>query len=791
MKLKIKDLKCEYRSNPLGLDCEKPRFFWKIESGDQNCFQKSYRIRVYRDALPGQNGEDELLWDTGVVESGDSIQIPYEGPALEPRRAYSWEVMITDREGNSSPWSSRERWETGLMESGNWQARWISSPDKSIESPCFRKDFALDKELVSARLYASSRGLYRVMINGNQVTDDLFTPGWTEYRSRIQYQSYDVTALLASGENTLSSMLGNGWFRGSLGFAGGGAVYGDTLEMICQLHLTYSDGSEETVCSGEGWKCSEGAVRYSDLYHGEIYDSLMEPEGWKIPGFDDSQWSSAVVTDTPCTLLTAQESEAVRRTCEISVQEVLRSPKGETILDFGQNLVGWVRFSVKGKRGDKIKLSHAEILDGEGNFYTGNLRSARQQIEYTLKGEETEVYEPFFSFQGFRYVRIDESPESFDPAKGCTAVVLHTDMEPTGTFSCSHPLINQLQHNILWGQKGNFLDVPTDCPQRDERLGWTGDAQVFAGTACYNMNGALFFTKWLNDLKTAQRANGSVPAVVTAMPETALMMPEDSGAGWGDAAVIVPWNIYLAYGDRRLLEDQYPVMKGYVDYIRSRAEEGLLWNSGEHFGDWLALDAKPGSYKGATPDDLVATAYYAHSADILSRAATALGNKEDALEYRELNGQIKEAFCQEYLTPRGRISSETQTAHIMALYFDLVPQEHRLRLAVSLISNLFENKWHLSTGFLGTPLLCPALSLVGREDAAFRLLLQEEYPSWLYQVRKGATTIWEHWDGIKPDGSMWSDDMNSFNHYAYGAIGEWMYRNLGGIRQDERAPGYR
>ncbi len=781
-------MKCEYRTNPLGLDCEKPRFFWKIQSETPGCYQQSYRIRVYSDDLSGSSGE--LLWDSEEVESDDSIHVPYGGPALTPRSRYSWEVQIKDRDGNTSPWSGRSWWETGLMETGNWETRWISSPDKSIDSPCLRKDFHIRKELASARLYVSSRGLYRMMVNGEQVSEDLFTPGWTEYRSRIQYQSYDVGALLVKGENTLASMLGNGWFRGSLGFAGNGAVYGDTLELICQLHLRYSDGTEEVLGTGDGWTCGEGGVRYSDLYHGEIYDSLMEAEGWSRPGFDDSSWSPAVVTDTPCTILTAQESEGVRRIEELPVLEVLTSPQGETILDFGQNLVGWVRFSATGNRGEKVRLSHAEILDSEGNFYTGNLRSARQLIEYTLGGEDTEIYEPCFSFQGFRYVRIDEYPGSVDP-ENFKAVVLHTDMEETGEFSCSHPLVNQLQHNILWGQKGNFLDVPTDCPQRDERLGWTGDAQVFAGTACYNMNTALFFTKWLNDLKTSQRPNGSVPAVVPTMPETDMMMPEDSGAGWGDAAVIVPWSIYQAYGDRRLLEDQYPVMKGYVDYIRSRAEDGLLWNSGEHFGDWLALDAKPGSYKGATPDDLVATAYYAHSAAVLSKAASVLGKSDDASEYSELNSRIKKAFQDEYLTPRGRISSETQTAHIMALIFDLVPGEHRSRITESLISNLYENKWHLSTGFLGTPLLCPVLSMVGREDAAFRLLLQEEYPSWLYQVKKGATTIWEHWDGIKPDGSMWSDDMNSFNHYAYGAIGEWIYRNLGGIRQNEENPGYK
>jgi alpha-L-rhamnosidase len=452
----------------------------------------------------------------------------------------------------------------------------------------------------------------------------------------------------------------------------------------------------------------------------------------------------------------------------------------------GQNMVGWVRFSVEGNRGDQVILKHAEVLDKYGNFYTDNLRSAKQTIEYILKGEAREIFEPHFTFQGFRYVKIEKYPKEPD-LNDFTGVVIHSDMERIGSFECSEPLINQLQHNILWGQKGNFVEVPTDCPQRDERLGWTGDAQVFIRTACFNMNVASFFSKWLRDLQADQLENGGVPHVVP----NVLGKDAHSSSAWADAAVICPWTIYLCYGDTRILEQQYDSMKAWVEYIRAQGENEYLWNTGFHFGDWLALDAKEDSYVGSTAKDYIATAFYAYSTAILRETAKILGRDEDVNKYSNLHERIIENFQKEFVTLNGRLAVPTQTAHVLALMFDLVKPEDRKRVIDTLVEYIHENKDHLTTGFVGTPYLCLVLSQNGYNDLAYKLVQQKDYPSWLYPITKGATTMWEHWDGIKEDGSFWSADMNSFNHYAYGSIGDWLYRVVAGIDTHSDKTGYK
>ncbi|HZJ83379.1 MAG TPA: family 78 glycoside hydrolase catalytic domain, partial [Clostridia bacterium] len=549
------------------------------------------------------------------------------------------------------------------------------------------------------------------------------------------------------------------------------------------------------ISSDQNWKVSDSAILYSELYHGETYDARREQKGWDCPGFDDKDWGNANIVDQDMSILVPQDGVMITRQETLKPQSIFTTPKDELVIDFGQNISGWVKFNVEGKAGDRVVLKHAEVLDAEGNFYTTNLRSAKSRIEYILKGEDIETFEPHFTFQGFRFMKIEEYPGDVD-IDNFEAIVIHSDMEQTGSFSCSNELVNKLHKNILWGLKGNFVDIPTDCPQRDERLGWTGDAQVFMNATCYLMGTRPFFKKWFRDIRAGQLENGGIPYVI---PDVLTKVSEDgkpvkdshSATGWGDAAVICPWILYQTYGDIQILEEQYDSMKAWVEYIRGQAQGGVLWNTGFHFGDWVALDAKEGSYFGATPNDLTATAFYAYSTDLLKKTADILGKDEDVEEYSKLHSSIVKAFGDEFFTPNGRLAAPTQTSHILSLMFGLVPEEYKERTIDGLIKLLDENDGHLLTGFLGTPYFCHVLEQNGRLEEAYKLLLKEDYPSWLYPVKMGATTIWEHWDGIKPDGSMWSPDMNSFNHYAYGAVADWLYGAVAGIKPDPEIPGYK
>lgn len=784
----VSDLSVNYRKTLLGSDDRRPRFGWKIRTDARGFLQSAHQIQV----ATGADFKSGIVWDSGKVMSDQSVHVEYGGPALKSRTRYHWRVRVWDGQGAASDWSKPAWWETAFLARDEWRASWIAAPENGgngpadgEEEPCdyLRKEFELPGKVASARLYATALGLYRLYVNGAPADDTLFNPGWTSYRKRLQYQTYDVTHLLAEGKNAIGCMLGNGWYKGYLGWKGDKELYGNRRAALIQLHVTLADGSERVIVSDGSWRVSAGPLRMSELYHGERYDARLEMDGWASPGFADGAWRSAAVCDAPAAALVAQENEPVRIIETIKPQAVLTTPEGDTVLDMGQNMVGWVRFTVEAEAGTVITLQHAEVLDRDGNFYTGNLRSARQTITYICRGGGPETYEPFFSFQGFRYVKVTGFPGRDGLTDRFTGCVLHSDLEHTGRFRCSDERVNQLQHNILWGQKGNFLDVPTDCPQRDERMGWTGDAQVFIRTAAFNMNVVPFFEKWLKDLAADQRPDGCVSHVVPDVP-----LAGYGSAAWGDAAVICPWTLYECYGDRRVLETQYESMKAWVEYIRAQGDDEYLWNTGEHFGDWLALDAQENSYTGATPKDLIATAFYAHSADLLARTAEVLGKAEDAAEYRSLHGNVAAAFRREFVTADGRVAAPTQTAHVLALMFDLLEEKDRPRAAKMLAELIEENGVHLATGFVGTPYLNLVLSRFGYHDLAYRLLLQEEYPSWLFSVRQGATTIWEHWDGIKRDGTFWSDDMNSFNHYAYGAVGDWMYRVVAGI--NPAAPGY-
>jgi len=682
-------------------------------------------------------------------------------------------------------------WQTAFLSANDWKAKWIMQDTvrfaRSGACPVFRKTFAVKKQIRSATAYISALGMYEAQINGSRLGDAFFTPGWTDYRKRIQYQVFDVTSGIKQGNNAIGVTLGNGWYAGFIAWGNHNHEYGKYTALIFQLEIRYTDGTSETIVSDESWKSSTGTIMSSEIYHGETIDNRNEKTGWAMPEYDDSKWIPVSIHPSPNADLIATYNEPVRKHEQFKPVKIFRTPSGEQVIDFGQNLVGFVSVKISGKKGDTITIRHAEILDKAGNFYTKNLRAAKATDIYILKGEGVETFEPHFTFHGFRYIKIEGLRETINP-DNFTAVALYSDMNPTGTFTCSSSLLNQLQHNIQWGQKGNFLDVPTDCPQRDERLGWTGDAQVFSRTATFNMDVHNFFVKWLKDVALDQLPNGSVPHVIP----NVLGERSAGSTGWADVATIVPMNMYLAYGDKQILSQQYNSMKAWVDYMTSQSRDNL-WNTGSHWGDWLfySPSVDDGGRAAVTDKYLIAQCFRAHSTQLLIDAAAILGKTGDVSHYTDLLRNIKEAFNHEYVTPGGRLVSGTQTAYVLALQFDMLPENLRDQAVERLVQNIKNYNNHLTTGFLGTPYLCHVLSRFGKTGVAYKLLLNETYPSWLYPVKMGATTIWERWDGIKPDSSLQTPDMNSFNHYAYGAIGDWMYRVVAGINTETDGAGYK
>jgi len=555
------NLLCEYKVNPLGIDVSNPRLSWQLESSGTGIMQEAYQIQVSR-TMEGLASGQGLAWDSGRIASAESIHIRYQGERTVSRQRYFWKVKIWTSEGESA-WSEPAYWENGLLKPGDWKASWIEpereeDTTQSEPSPMLRRQFKLEKDPASARLYITSHGLYQAEINGSVVGDQVLTPGWTSYSHRLQYQTYDVTGLLRKGENAIGVRLGDGWYRGFIAFRGNRNAYGDKLGLLCQLEVKDAQGNTEIVGSDTDWKFSTGAILASDIYNGETYDARLEKTGWSEAGFDDDSWGAVRTGEKGPARLIAPAGPPVRRIEKIKPVKIMETPEGDKVLDMGQNMVGRIRLKVSGEAGTEVTIRHAEVLDKEGNFYTENLRAADQKLTYILKGEGEEVYEPFFTFQGFRYVAVDGYPGELT-TDSITGIVIHSDMKPSGKFECSNSLINQLQHNIIWGQKGNFVDVPTDCPQRDERLGWTGDAQVFAETACFNFNAASFYTKWLGDVAADQTKDGQVPHVVPNV------LRGFSATGWADAAVIIPWTMYLRFGDEGILEEQYDSMASWVE----------------------------------------------------------------------------------------------------------------------------------------------------------------------------------------------------------------------------------
>ena len=665
-------------------------------------------------------------------------------------------------------------------------AKWIrNETDIGEVSPIFSKNVTLRGAIVRATAYVTVLGVYELLVNGKKVGDAVLAPGWTDYKYRVQYQTYDITDYLTDGENRFDIHCGKGWACG-IGEERRHAV--DHISALAAIKFEYSSGECETVISDDSWSVYTSQVQRSEIYHGELLDLTAE-----------SRLVGAASIDDTCSgvEIFAQVGEYIRERERVSAKEYIVTPKGERVIDFGQNLAGYVEIKIKGKKGDRIVLSCAEVLDKDGNFYTDNYRSAKSLMEYVLNGEEV-VLKPRFTFFGYRYIRLDEYPFDEVELDNFTSIAVYSDMKRIGNFSCGDAKINQLYSNIIWGQRSNFLDVPTDCPQRNERLGWTGDAQVFCRTANINYDASDFFKKWLGDMRVDQREDGSIPQIIPSVLSSTLI-----SAAWSDAAVICPWELYLATGDKSFLEDNLSMMKRWVEYLHNFGEDEYGWMGAKHFGDWLAMDAGDGQYIGATQTDLIAGAFFAYSTSLLIKACKVLG--EDTAYYEELYTKVRTHFRECFMKDglpvvypkhdafdtKRTVKAITQTAIVLILKFDLCEESERKLLTDTLVSLIKENDNRMTTGFVGTPYILHALSENGRSDVAYELLFQEKNPSWLFSVNHGATTIWEHWDGLKEDGTFWSDDMNSFNHYAYGSVYDWIFGVCVGIKIAEGGAGYK
>jgi alpha-L-rhamnosidase len=657
-------------------------------------------------------------------------------------------------------------------------------PERPIR---FRREFDVDRDVEAAELRITALGVYTAEINGRRVHDHLVAPGWTSYDHRLRYQVVDVTELLRHGRNCLAVTVAEGWYRGRLGFGGGvREVYGQEIGPVAELVLIDGDDATPVVATDATWRAAHGPITFASLYDGEHVDARLETPGWSSPGFDDAEWSPVTELPSVGDRLLDDGAPPVRRIEELAVVDVITTPSRRTVLDFGQNISGIVRFDIDGPAGTEVVLRHAEVLEHD-ELCTRPLRTAQATDRYVLAGEARGTYEPTFTMHGFRYVEVTGWPTDVDP-DAFRAIVCHSDMERTGWFECSDDLLNRFHDNVIWSMRGNFVDVPTDCPQRDERLGWTGDLQVFAPTACFLYDCRSFIDSWLADLAVEQRSLGTVPPYV---PWVRLMFPPKPAAAWADASVVVPWVLYERFGDADALRRHYPSMRAWVDEVASLTGDDHLWNSGFQLGDWLDPAAPPDRPADTRTDPyLIATAYHAHTARIVARTADALGIVEDHRRYDLLATSVVEAFNREYVTATGRLASDSQTAYALALAFDLLPEpEQRRHAAARLVDLVRREDYRIGTGFVGTPLVCDALANHGHIDDAYHLITQQSCPSWLYPVTMGATTIWERWDSMLPDGSINTGEMTSFNHYALGAAADFLHRIVAGLAP--ATPGYR
>lgn len=785
-------LTCEYEwRNPCGIGERVPRLSWKRTDTAIGARQTRYRVTV------GSAGGQSDLWDSGEVQSDDSLFIEYKGKPLPSRQQAFWQVQTWDENGKSLT-SGTGMFETGLLDpdkdlTANWIHADITGDEKtSPPVPYLRRAFDLG-DIASARLYITALGLYEAYINGKRVGESHLRPGWTDYNQRVQLDTYDVTSLLKPGGNVIGALLGDGWYCGFVGFRDQRNLYGDRPKLLAQLEVTTRDGKVTTITTDDAWTWSPSEILSSDLLQGESVDARKAIAGWSSTQNPGGEWKAVTVAPAQTAKIVCPKGPPCRVVKELTpiadpTLDPTDSDKKRWIFDMGQNMVGVVRLKVTGAAGTTIRLRHAEMLDGKGALYLENLRSAKATDHYTLRGDTNgETFEPKFTFHGFRYVEVSglSEPPTRDTITG---VVIHSDMPQTGAFECSDPLINQLQHCIEWGQRGNFLDVPTDCPQRNERLGWTGDAQVFAPTACFNFDTSGFFAKWQDDLFDSQGDRGEAPSI---SPKVPFGTADDGGPAWADAHIIVPWSAYRAFNDRRLLELHFDSFLKYIDYLEKYNSIDLIrcapdWEGFHGYGDWLSPEAgDPG--RAPTPRDLIGTAYFARSTYLCAEIAQRLGKKDAEKNLRDLLNRVKDAFAKEFISPNGRVVGDTQTGVLLALAFDLVPAEHRKRVEKQLVHLVHNRDDHLATGFVGTPLLLPTLSAIGQTELAYKVLKQESYPGWLFTMKQGATTMWERWNSYTNDKGFGDAGMNSFNHYAYGAVGEWMYATIGGIAMIENA----
>lgn len=792
--LKITKIFMDYEEEQVGIS-HMPQFGWAMESDRRNVMQEAYELEISE----VQDFAD-CVYRSGKTVDNASAQIQPENILLKSMTKYFIRVRVWAG-AEESAWAE-SFFVTGIMDNHQWRASFITAENQkdanNSKGTYVRKNFLVKGKVKEAFVCTTALGLYNLYINGKKVGDDELTPGWTSYRKHLCYQTYEVTEYLNQGENAMGAILAAGWYKGKMGFDGLAKTrnhYGDRTAFIAQMAVRYEDGREELFLTDTTWKGEDAPVVFAEIYDGEIYDARKEIPDWAQPGNPLGNWRPVEEIAYDMSVLTGQGCGKVCEMDEVPVKRIFTTPEGDTVIDFGQNMTGHIRVSVEGKAGDVIELHCFEVLDAKGNVYLDNLRGAKESIKYIFSQNGKISYAPSFTFMGFQYAKIVSFPGEPRP-ENFTAYTMHTNMKRTGTFQCSNPDLNQLAHNILWGLKGNFVDVPTDCPQRNERLGWTGDAQIFCRTACFLMNTYSFYRKWMQDVEADQTPEGGVahvvPDIITANAgeDWLLQQGSHSAAAWADVAVINPWTMYLTFGDKEILKLQYKSMKGWIDFMREHSQD-YIWNYKLQFGDWVALDAEEGSYFGATPNDLTCTAYFAYSTGLFVKIAEILNKKQDAEEYHKLYKKIVEKFQKTFFDENGVMTAQTQTAHIVALYFGLTPEEYREKTVQGLLKLLDKENGHLVTGFVGTPYFCHALSQNGHVKEAYELLLKDDFPSWLYQVKMGATTVWEHWDGMKPDGTMWSPDMNSFNHYAYGAIGEWMARVAAGIEIDEKKPGYK
>jgi len=807
----VAELRCEYRVDPMGIDVVEPRLSWVIESARRGERQTAYRVLVAGspEALEHDRGG---LWDSGKVASDRTVHIVYEGRPLKSRMRCWWKVRVWGREGRPSAWTAPAKWSMGLLDPGDWQAQWIAD---ARDSPCseigpmpatmLRKAFTVDGPVRRATVHVTGLGLYELHLNGRRVGEQLLAPEFTVYDSRVQYQTCDVTGLVEEGENAAGAFIADGW-NGEYFFGmclrQTQRPFGGRRALLMRLDIELADGRTQTVVTDSSWRSTrDGPMRSASLYDGEVYDARMEMPGWAEAGFDDRLWHPAVVADYMAGAKPVwQRNEPIRVVKELKAVKMTEPEPGVYVFDLGQNMVGWCRLRVRGREGTTVTLRHAEMLKGDGTIYTVNLRGATQTDVYTKRTGRDEFYEPRFTYHGFRYVEVtgkEYKPWRYMPpykprAGDLVGRVFHSASPDAGRFECSSELVNKIMRMIVWVQRGNMHSVPTDCPQRDERAGWMGDIQSFAQTAIFNMDMAGFFSKWLPDVRDSQMADGRYPNFAP--------MDFDRWKGgtpaWADAGTIVPWRVYQNYADTRMIEEHYASARRWVDYVHGKNPH-LLWERslGDAFNDWLNADTivmegwpKKG---GSVPPRVLATAFFAHSAEIVSKMAAVIGRAGDAKKYAELSAGIKTAFNKRYVKPDGRIEGDTQAGYALALQFDLLPDELRPKAAKHMVGQFARYGGHMSTGIQTSHRLMLELTRNGYNDEAHRLLGLRTFPSWGFMLEQGATTIWERWDGYVKGRGFQKPMMNSFNHWALGSVGEWIWRCLVGISPDESGPGWK